>query len=92
MDYYGLFPKFKFNRPINSDERKNELKKDQKIDLSDQSMVPDIKVISMSSHCLELVDKYYSAKGFLALLGLFGFFIFLFSSLFLTYVIIFWYG
>ncbi|WNN43189.1 DUF6708 domain-containing protein [Winslowiella toletana] len=69
MDYYGLFPKFKFNRPLKPDEKKNQLKQNEKIDLDGQSVMPDVKVIAMNSHCLELVDKYYSAKGFMSLLA-----------------------
>jgi len=69
MDYYGLFPKFKFNRPLKSDEKINQLKQNKKIDLDGQSVMPDVKVIAMNSHCLELVDKYYSAKGFMSLLA-----------------------
>jgi len=68
MDYYGLFPKFKFNRPLKADEKKNQLKQNEKINLDGQSVVPDLKVIAMNSHFLELVDKYFSAKGLMSLL------------------------
>ncbi|MCA4825793.1 MAG: hypothetical protein KJJ56_20725, partial [Serratia rubidaea] len=63
MDYYGLFPKFKLNRPLNQEERAYQLHQRQPVDLAGQSMVPDIKVIAINSHYLEMVDKYYSSKG-----------------------------
>ena len=69
MDYYGLFPKFKFNRPLKADEKKNQLKQNEKINLDGQSVVPDLKVIAMNSHFLELVDKYFAAKGLMSLLA-----------------------
>ncbi|WP_156292771.1 DUF6708 domain-containing protein [Serratia oryzae] len=74
MDYYGLFPKFKLNRPLAEGEKEHQLKQGRYIDLGTQSIIPDNKVISISSSYLELVDKYYSAKGFISLIGAFGFF------------------
>jgi len=74
MDYYGLFPKFKLNRSLNDEELKYQLKQHQAADLDGQSVVPDMNVITLNSHHLELVDKYYSAKGFLSLISAFGFF------------------
>ncbi|MHA7848457.1 DUF6708 domain-containing protein [Serratia sp. D1N4] len=74
MDYYGLFPKFKINRPLNDSEREQQLKQSHSIDLEGQSIIPDNKIISINSGYLELVDKYYSAKGFISLIGAFGFF------------------
>ncbi|MHA7848452.1 DUF6708 domain-containing protein [Serratia sp. D1N4] len=73
MDYYGLFPKFKINRPLNDSEREQQLKQSQSIDLEGQSIITDNKVISINSSYLELVDKYYSAKGFGSLIAFFGF-------------------
>lgn len=73
MDYYGLFPKFKFNRPLNEAEKYYQLNKNPETDMNDQSVVPDVKVISMNSHYLEMVDKYYSSKGFGSLIAFFGF-------------------
>ncbi|MCK6746666.1 hypothetical protein L8T16_06310 [Enterobacter cloacae] len=74
MDYYGLFPKFKLNRELNDEEIKHQLKQHQLIKLDGQSLVPDMKVITLNSHYLELVDKYFSAKGFLSLIAAFVFF------------------
>lgn len=85
MDYYGFIPKFKFNRPLSDIEREYQLKQNNMIELNSQSIMPDAKVISMNSHFIEMVDKYYSAKGFLSLIGAFGFFGF--SLLYLTVLI-----
>ena len=85
MDYYGLFPKFKLNRFLSDEERTHQLKKDETTELDGQSLVPDMKVITLNSHYLELVDKYYSAKGFLSLIAAFAFFGF--SLLYVTVLI-----
>ncbi|MDN2614007.1 hypothetical protein OB912_02495 [Enterobacter kobei] len=74
MDYYGLFPKFKLNRSLSDEERTHQLKQHQATELDGESLVPDMKVITLNSHYLELVDKYYSAKGFLSLIAAFAFF------------------
>ena len=74
MDYYGLLPRFKLNRPLNDIEIKYQLKQRVCIDLNGQTLVPDAKIISINSHYLELVDKYFSAKGFLGLIGAFALF------------------
>ncbi|WP_426817758.1 DUF6708 domain-containing protein [Winslowiella sp. 2C04] len=92
MDYYGLFPKFKFNRPLKADEKKYQLKQNKKIDLDGQSLVPDLKVIAMNSHCLELVDKYYSAKGLISLPAASAVIMFSFGALVLCCSIVFDYG
>lgn len=73
MDYYGLLPKFKLSRPLNYMERQCQLNQRDAVDINEQSVIPDAKVISINSHYLELVDKYYSAKGFGSLIGAFGF-------------------
>ncbi|MBA0039017.1 hypothetical protein HS962_22645 [Pantoea sp. BIGb0393] len=92
MDYYGLFPKFKFNRKLNIDEKNNKLKNNQRIDASEQSLISDAKVISMNSHYLELVDKYYSAKGMIGFIGAVAVIMLTPSILFLSYSIFFEYG
>ncbi|MCU6670390.1 hypothetical protein M8013_16750 [Enterobacteriaceae bacterium H4N4] len=71
MDYYGLFPKFKLNRPLNEAEIKYQLNNGDVINC--QSIMPDAKVISMNSNFLEMVDKYYSSKGLGSLVAFFGF-------------------
>ncbi|WP_065187180.1 DUF6708 domain-containing protein [Enterobacter cloacae] len=73
MDYYGLFPKFKVNRSLNDEEREHQLKQHQTTELDGQSLFPDMKVITLNSRYLELVDKYYSAKGFGGLIAAISF-------------------
>ncbi|MFY9994562.1 MAG: DUF6708 domain-containing protein [Leclercia sp.] len=85
MDYYGLLPKFKLNRSLSDVEREYQLKQMNVTELNGQSIVPDAKIISVNSHYLELVDKYFSAKGFLGLIGAVGFFGF--SLLYVTVLI-----
>jgi hypothetical protein len=85
MEYFGLFPKFRLNRPLNEDEKKYQLKQRQASDLAGQSIMPDVKVIRINSGYLELVDKYYAGKGFGSLIAAVGFFGA--SLLFLTTVI-----
>ncbi|WP_155616778.1 hypothetical protein [Enterobacter asburiae] len=57
MDYYGLFPKFKLHRSLSDEERTHQLKQHQATELDGQTLVPDMKVITLNSHYLELVDK-----------------------------------
>ncbi|KEY57162.1 DUF6708 domain-containing protein [Serratia sp. DD3] len=84
MDYYGLFPKFKFNRPLNEQERQYQLKQHEQIDLKNQSLAPEVSVINLNSNYMELVDKYYSPKGIGSLVSFVGFSMF---SIFLISVI-----
>lgn len=72
MDYYGLFPKFKLNRPLNEAERKYQLNKLHEIDINGQTIVSDAKVISINSNYLEMVDKYYPPKGLGSLIAFLG--------------------
>jgi hypothetical protein len=74
MDNYGLFPKFRLNRPLNEDEKKYQLKQHQASDLAGQTLVPDVKVIRINSGYLELVDKYYAGKGIGTLIAAVPFF------------------
>ncbi|NMP26618.1 hypothetical protein GW590_07055 [Rahnella sp. SAP-1] len=67
MDYYGMFPKFKYNRQLNADEKKHKLNQSDRTDIASSSITSDSKIISMGSNYLELVDKYYSPKGFAGL-------------------------
>ncbi|QBM22767.1 hypothetical protein E1B03_10065 [Citrobacter arsenatis] len=85
MDYYGLFPKFKLNRPLNQVEWEYNLNIKQKINLNGQPVVPDAKVISMNSQYLEVVDKYYAGKGLGSFVAFFGFTSMLFVVTFLIY-------
>ncbi|KEY58773.1 DUF6708 domain-containing protein [Serratia sp. DD3] len=73
MDYYGLFPKFKFNRSLNEQERQYQLKQHEQIDLKNQSLASEASVITLNTNYMELVDKYYSAKGVGTLISSVGF-------------------
>jgi hypothetical protein len=75
MDYYGLFPKFKLNRSLSDEERTHQLKQHRTTELDGQSLVTDMKVITLNS-LSGVVDKYYSAKGFGGLIAAIGFWIF----------------
>ncbi|HEK1721319.1 TPA: hypothetical protein SMT55_003594 [Proteus mirabilis] len=72
MDYYGLHPNFKLNRPLNNEEIAGRLDQNSRIDLANEELIPDIKVIAINSHYLETVDKYYSSKGIFSFIGAFG--------------------
>jgi len=65
MDYYGLYPKYKTNRPLNDEEKKNQLIQADPIMLkNNREMVSDASVVRINSIYLELIDKYYGQKGF----------------------------
>lgn len=89
MDYYGLHPKFKLNRPLNNEEIAGRLDQNSRIDIANEELIPDIKVIAINSHYLEMVDKYYSSKGIFSFIGLFGSSICLSSVLFFIIRLIF---
>ncbi|MBG3131933.1 hypothetical protein I4674_19425 [Proteus mirabilis] len=89
MDYYGLHPKFKLNRPLNNEEIAGKLDQNSRIDLENEELIPDVKVIAINSHYLEMVDKYYSSKGIFSFIGLFGTLICLSSVLFFIVRLIF---
>lgn len=63
MDYTGLFPKFKINRPLTDEER--ELRFDQKKRI-DCEPVHQLAVIKINSTYLETTDKFYAWTGWLA--------------------------
>lgn len=89
MDYYGLFPKFKVNRPLNEKEREYKLYQKKIISLiKGQLITPDLSIIKINSTYLEVVDKYYEQKGFLSLFS--GFFLggVIYSMLFISLVTI----
>jgi hypothetical protein len=74
MDYFGLIQKFKINRELAEEERANQLKQKQRLDV-----VPiyELAVTRLNSTFLESVDKFYGDKGFLtavmlAVLGMVG--------------------
>lgn len=89
MDYYGLHPKFKLNRPLNKNEIAGKLEQNNRIEITNEELIPDIKVIAINSHYLEMVDKYYSSKGFISLFSSLGTIAFLGSGIFLIIATIF---
>lgn len=72
MDYYGLFPHFKVNRPLNNSEIDGKLAQEVRLDVETEHLMPDLKVIEMNSLYLDMVDKFYASKGLLSFVGLFG--------------------
>ncbi|MDR3104217.1 MAG: hypothetical protein LBU96_07165 [Yokenella regensburgei] len=73
MDYYGLYPKYKMNRPLNDEEKKHQLYQSQPVELkSDDELVSDASVIKINSTYMEVVDKYYGQKGFVSIFTAFG--------------------
>ncbi|SUC27438.1 Uncharacterised protein [Providencia rustigianii] len=72
MDYYGLFPQFKINRPLNESEFTGKLEQKTRINIDTKQLMPDLKVITINSNYLEMVDKFYSSKGLLSLVAFFG--------------------
>lgn len=74
MDYHGLFPKFKFKRPLKEDEVSHRLRQLHREELNGKSVTSDAALIKMNSSFIELVDKYYYPKGMCFFIGLPGFF------------------
>nr|ELR5170763.1 hypothetical protein [Providencia rettgeri] len=72
MDYYGLFPQFKINRPLNESEFSRKLEQKIRVNIDTKQLMPDLKVITINSNYLEMVDKFYSSKGLLSLAASFG--------------------
>ncbi|MBG3131867.1 hypothetical protein I4674_19045 [Proteus mirabilis] len=89
MDSYGLLQKFKLNRPLNNEEIAGKLDQNCRIDLENEELIPDVKVIAVNSHYLEMVDKYYSSKGFVSLFSSLGTAAFLGSALWIIFYFIF---
>ncbi|EJD6046890.1 DUF6708 domain-containing protein [Providencia rettgeri] len=70
MDIYGLHPKFKLNRPLTNKEREGHLDQNRRLELTQEEVIPDLTVIQINSHYLELVDKFYSGRGYMSFLSL----------------------
>lgn len=68
MDFYGLVQPYKVNRPLWDFEKEERLKPKKRL-----GVVPhyNLSVIRMSGTFLEGVDKFYPARGFVAMLGFF---------------------
>ncbi|MBG5949852.1 hypothetical protein I5E72_08875 [Proteus terrae] len=89
MDSYGLLQKFKLNRLLNNEEIAGKLDQNSRIDIANEELIPDVKVIAINSHYLEMVDKYYSSKGFVSLFSSLGTIAFLGSALWIIFYFIF---
>lgn len=76
MDYDGLMIKYKYRHPsyLTDDELKYQLRQGEKIELVGKRVMDDAAVIHLSSNYMEIVDKYYSVKGFLTVPALMFFF------------------
>ncbi|QHM71911.1 DUF6708 domain-containing protein [Mixta intestinalis] len=72
MDYEGLMIKYKYRASpvLTEDEMNNQLHQNEKIDLGDRNIMDDTAVIHFSSGYMEIVDKWYSVKGFLTVSAL----------------------
>lgn len=68
MDYTGIgrFIRYKLNRPLTDEERSSRLKFDHRasVEVSDW-----LSVIKINSTYLELVDRWYSVKGWWTWMG-----------------------
>ena len=62
--YKGLIKNFSVNRPLTSQDRKYHLDQDRRMDVEPYS---DLMVIELNSTYVEVTDKYFQGKGFLAL-------------------------
>lgn len=78
MEYTGLYLKYPANRLLTQQERDTQLRTDERLELvpTDQ-----LSVIRLNSTYLELVDKYFSWKGFMSGFMLVCICLFLFMSL-----------
>ncbi len=61
MDYYGLIGDFKINRSLTDEERTNQLKQKQRLNVDP---IYQLVVTRLNSTYLESVDKYFGWKGF----------------------------
>jgi hypothetical protein len=63
VDYYGLFQKYKLDRPLGNEERKLQLNQKDRLDVDP---VYFSSTIGLNDTYIEVVDKFYAAKGFAA--------------------------
>ncbi|HDJ1442437.1 TPA: hypothetical protein PPN70_004916, partial [Serratia rubidaea] len=77
MDYRGLMFRYDKNRypdlELTADELNHQLCQHQAIDLNGRGVMDDAAVIHFSSGYMEIVDKWYSIKGFLTFSALLSF-------------------
>ncbi|HDJ1464289.1 TPA: hypothetical protein PPO42_004952, partial [Serratia rubidaea] len=83
MDYDGLMIKYKnrVSSVLVADELNHQLCQHQAIDLNGRGVMDDAAVIHFSSGYMEIVDKWYSIKGFLTVPALSLFFLWSWSVL-----------
>ena len=74
MDYDGLMIKYKYRASsiLTEEEMSHQLRQHEPIDLQGKRVMDDTAVIHLSSNYMEIVDKYYSVKGFLTVPSLAG--------------------
>lgn len=74
MDYDGLMIKYKYRASsiLTEEEMSHQLRQHEPIDLQGKRVMDDTAVIHLSSNYVEIVDKYYSVKGFLTVPSLAG--------------------
>ena len=91
MDYYGLYPKYKINRPLNGEERKHQLYQSRQHELNNnKSLVSDGSVIKINSTYMEVVDKYYGQKGVASLFISLIFLMFSYALISIIYFVFQW--
>ncbi|MDJ0038562.1 hypothetical protein QM637_22420, partial [Pantoea allii] len=63
----GLYFPFKLNRPLTREEKKNRFVQGKRRKVSGEATVLDLDtVIRMNSSYLEVIDKFYPTKGYVA--------------------------
>ncbi|MRT55314.1 hypothetical protein GJV11_04200 [Enterobacteriaceae bacterium RIT693] len=63
----GLFFPFKINRPLTREEKQSRFVQGKRRKVSGEAAVLDLDtVIRINSSCLEVVDKFYPTKGYVA--------------------------
>ncbi|TCS33316.1 hypothetical protein EDC30_11771 [Paucimonas lemoignei] len=62
MDYTGLISKYPVERPLSKEERSDQLKQKQRMEVMPHY---DLSVIKINSTFVESVDKFYSYRGIL---------------------------
>ena len=67
MEFTGIFVKYPVNRPLTEQERAQQLKQGQRLNVEP---LYQLSVIKMNFTYLESVDKWFGWKGFLTLVAL----------------------
>jgi len=80
--YKGMVKKFPVNRPLTDQDRKYHLEQGKRLDLKPY---PDLMVVRLNSTYVEIVDKFFQEKGFIFLLVLTFFFVFVVGGVFVVF-------